>query len=72
MYNEREFKYACARILHGSYSLSKKQDSILVEECLMPGEGYKVFCEWGLADVRVIVFNRIPIAAMVRVPTEAS
>ena len=38
VYSELEFKYACARILYGSYSLSKGHDAILVEECLMPGE----------------------------------
>jgi hypothetical protein len=71
IYSELDFKYACARILHGSYSL-RRGDAILIEEFLVPHPEYKLFCKYGLADVRVIVFNRIPIAAMVRIPTAAS
>jgi glutathione synthase/RimK-type ligase-like ATP-grasp enzyme len=31
-----------------------------------------MYCEYGLADIRVIVFNLIPVAAMLRVPTKES
>jgi hypothetical protein len=44
-------------------------DTIILEELILPGEGFKKYCEYGLADVRVIVFNLIPVAAMLRVPT---
>ncbi|MEF2175172.1 MAG: tyrosine/phenylalanine carboxypeptidase domain-containing protein [Candidatus Absconditabacteria bacterium] len=59
-------------ILGGKHSLTIGSDTILIEEKLIPGEGFKQFCEFGLADIRVIVFNLVPIAAMVRIPTEES
>jgi hypothetical protein len=33
---------------------------------------FKDFCEFGLADIRVIVFNLVPVATMIRVPTKNS
>ncbi len=47
-------------------------DTIMLEEILVPGSGFEQYCKYGLADIRVIVFNLIPIAAMLRVPTEQS
>lgn len=59
-------------ILWGKHSLTIWSDTILIEEKLIPGEWFKQFCQFGLADIRVIVFNLVPIAAMVRIPTEQS
>jgi hypothetical protein len=47
-------------------------DSILIEEKIIPGTEFKAFCTYGLADIRIIVFNLVPVAAMVRIPTEKS
>lgn len=47
-------------------------DKIIVEEKLVAGELFKEFCEFGLADIRVIVFNLVPVATMIRVPTKQS
>lgn len=70
--NDLEFKKKLIGILDGQYSLQNSSDTILVEEKLEPGEGFEKFCEWGLADIRVIVFNLVPVVAMVRVPTKYS
>jgi len=70
--SETEFKRYLVDILHGKYSLTLGNDNILIEEKLIPGESYKPFCTHGLADIRVIVFNLVPVAAMIRVPTSAS
>ncbi len=59
-------------ILRGHHSLTPWGDKVLLEEKLLPGEGFAPFCRHGLADIRVIVFNLVPVAAMVRVPTERS
>lgn len=70
--NDRTFKSNLVHILDGQYKLWNKPDNILVEELIEAGEWFEAFCEWGLADIRIIVFNLVPIAAMVRVPTEKS
>ena len=59
-------------IQRGHHSLTPWGDKVLVEEKLLPGEGFAPFCQHGLADIRVIVFNLVPVAAMIRVPTERS
>lgn len=58
--------------LDGKYSLTTGNDKILIEEKLVPGEWFKEYCEHGLADIRIIVFNLVPVAAMIRVPTAKS
>ena len=47
-------------------------DKIIVEEKLIAGELFKDFCEFGLADIRIIVFNLVPVATMIRMPTKIS
>lgn len=47
-------------------------DQAILEEKLIPGEGFETFCQFGLADLRIIVFNLVPVAAMIRIPTEKS
>lgn len=59
-------------IIDGKYSLTNWKDKILIEEKLIPGWWFRDFCKFWLADIRVIVFNLIPVAAMVRVPTYTS
>ncbi len=67
-----EFVKPLVDILDWKYSLAERGDSILIEEKLEPGENFEKFCKYWLADIRVIVFNLIPVAAMVRVPTAQS
>jgi len=59
-------------ILYGKSSMEVSKDQIMIEELLIPWWWFERYCEHWLADIRVIVFNMIPIAAMLRVPTEVS
>lgn len=59
-------------ILDGKYSMSSGPDKVLIEEKLLPWEWFKNYCKYWLADIRVIVFNLVPVVAMIRVPTEKS
>ena len=77
MINEKEisdsiFRRQLLDIIDGKYSMTMGNDKILIEEKLSPWELFKDFCEQWLADIRVIVFNLIPIATMIRVPTKYS
>lgn len=67
-----ELKSKLLPIIEGNYTLTNKPDTILIEEKLVPGGWFEEFCEWGLADIRVIVCNLVPVAAMLRMPTENS
>lgn len=69
--DEDQLKLHCSDILDGHYSMTSN-DTLLIEEKLLPGTGFKDFCHRGLADIRIIVFNLVPVAAMIRIPTEKS
>ncbi len=62
----------CIDILEGKYSISGVQDSVIFEEVLVAHSAFRSLTEIGLPDIRVIVFNRVPVLAMLRIPTEES
>lgn len=70
--DDNTFRRYLLDIIDGKHSLTMWNDTILIEEKLIPWQWFKRFCEHGLADIRVIVFNLVPVAAMVRIPTEKS
>lgn len=70
--SESDFKRYLIDIISGKHSMTTWDDKIIVEEILRPGEAFKDFCEFWLADIRIIVFNLVPVAAMIRIPTEKS
>ncbi|MFA5747981.1 MAG: sugar-transfer associated ATP-grasp domain-containing protein [Candidatus Absconditabacterales bacterium] len=67
--DESKFKRYLLDIIGGKYSMTNGNDQIIVEEKLIAGESFKDFCQYGLADIRVIVFNLVPVAGMIRMPT---
>ena len=69
---DQEFRRRLLDLLDGKYSMTLWGDKIIIEEKLVAGELFKDFCEYGLADIRVIVFNLVPVATMIRVPTKDS
>lgn len=69
---DQEFRRRLVDILDGKYSMTIGGDKIIIEEKLIAWELFKDFCEYGLADIRVIVFNLVPVATMIRVPTKDS
>ncbi|AHB41343.1 hypothetical protein P148_SR1C00001G0552 [candidate division SR1 bacterium RAAC1_SR1_1] len=70
--NDETFRRYLLDIIDGKYSMTMGNDKVIIEEKLIPGELFKEFCERGLADIRIIVFNLVPIATMIRVPTKYS
>lgn len=59
-------------ILEGAYSLKFLPDSAFVEERLHPHPFFKKLTGVGIPDIRVIVFNSIPVMAMMRLSTAES
>lgn len=59
-------------ILEGSFSLSNIPDIAFFEERLKLLKLFKPYTYKGIPDIRVIVYNRIPVMAMLRLPTRAS
>lgn len=71
-WTEEELRLHMIDILHGSFSLHGSSDAVVIEECLSPGRDFEIFCQYGLADIRIIVYNYVPVVAMVRLPTYES
>lgn len=71
-WTEDEVRLYMTDILAGSFSLYGNHDKVVIEELLRPGREFSKFCRHGLADIRMIVYNYVPITAMVRMPTELS
>ncbi len=70
---DADFLYRqCIDILDGKYSISGTHDDIIFEEKLDPHADFRTLTNSGLPDIRVIVFNMVPVMAMLRVPTAES
>lgn len=67
-----DLKNHIRNILDGSFSLSNIPDIAFFEERLKLLKLFKPYAYKGIPDIRVIVFNRVPVMAMLRLPTRAS
>ena len=59
-------------ILDGKYSVNGKTDTAFFEQILFPHECFNPFRPAGLPDIRIVVFNLVPVMAMLRIPTAES
>jgi alpha-L-glutamate ligase-like protein len=67
-----DLKAHIRNILDGSFSLANTPDVAFFEERLKLHKFFKPYSFKGIPDIRVIVFNRVPVMAMLRLPTRAS
>ncbi len=59
-------------ILEGAYSLGNAPDVAFIQEYVGRHKAFRKYAYRGTPDVRVIVFNKVPVMAMLRLPTEES
>ncbi|MFA6518226.1 MAG: sugar-transfer associated ATP-grasp domain-containing protein [Candidatus Shapirobacteria bacterium] len=67
-----DLKRHCLEILAGRYSLYGMPDTVLIEERIKIHPMFLSYTRTGTPDIRVIVYNRVPVMAMLRIPTEKS
>jgi alpha-L-glutamate ligase-like protein len=67
-----DIKAHIRNILDGSFSLSNTPDIAFFEERLTLLKLFKPYAFKGIPDIRIIVFNSIPVMAMLRLPTKES
>lgn len=60
------------KILDGNFSMGNKQDIAIIEERIRIDTVLKPYTYKGVPDVRIIVFNKVPVMAMLRLPTKRS
>ncbi len=59
-------------ILDGSFSLQGLPDTAFIERKLTTHPIFKNYTRRGIPDIRIIVFNKVPVMSMMRLPTERS
>ncbi len=59
-------------ILDGFFSISWTRDKVMVEKKVVLDHEIELLWKYWLPDIRIIVFNLVPIMAMLRIPTEKS
>lgn len=59
-------------ILEGAYSIDSTPDVAYIEEYVGRHKALRRYAYRGTPDIRVIVFNKVPVMAMLRLPTKES
>lgn len=71
-YSKSDIESHLYDVLDGVYSLQYLPDTAYIEELIHPDPFLQKMAPIGLADIRVIVFNKVPVMAMMRLPTKQS
>lgn len=67
-----DFKIQILDILEGAYSMKNEPDVAFIQEYVGRHSTFRKLAFRGTPDIRVIVFNKIPVMAMLRLPTKES
>jgi alpha-L-glutamate ligase-like protein len=67
-----DLKLQVLDILEGAYSIGNVFDVAFIQEYVPRHKAFRRYAYRGTPDVRVIVFNKIPVMAMLRLPTKES
>lgn len=67
-----ELESAIFDILDGAHSLNSLPDVAFIEDKVEPVTNFRKVSGGGVLDIRVIVCNRVPVMAMLRLPTYSS
>ena len=59
-------------ILEGAYSMGNEPDVAFIQEYVGRHKAFRKYAFRGTPDIRVIVFNKVPVIAMLRLPTKES
>jgi alpha-L-glutamate ligase-like protein len=67
-----EIQIKAQEILDGKYSLSGDQDQVFFEERVKTHKALSNFTHKGAPDIRVVIFNQVPVMSYIRFPTKES
>jgi alpha-L-glutamate ligase-like protein len=71
-YSLSQIQALAADIVDGKYSLHNQPDSVFFEERVKMHKAFQYYAFKGVPDVRIIVFNSMPIMSYIRIPTRES
>lgn len=67
-----DLKLHATDILEGAFSMGNEPDVAYIEEYVGRHKAFRKYAYRGTPDIRVIVFNKVPVMAMLRLPTKES
>ncbi len=67
-----DLAYHISGILSGIYSLAGLEDRAIIEGLIHPDPVFAAVTYRGIPDIRIVVYQTVPVMAMVRLPTRAS
>jgi len=70
--SSEDVHYHISSILSGLYSLSELPDKAIVEQRIIPHPFFNEITWEGTPDIRIILFQAVPVMAMLRLPTKKS
>jgi len=70
--SDKEMREHIEDILDGKFSVNGLPDTAFFEKILIADPVFAPFRPTGLPDIRIVVFNLVPVMAMLRVPTSGS
>jgi alpha-L-glutamate ligase-like protein len=71
-WTEEDLKLHCFDILEGQYSSHGASPKVIIEERVVPHPELTKYSYKGTPDLRVLVFNSVPVMAYLRLPTKES
>jgi alpha-L-glutamate ligase-like protein len=71
-YSKEDLDLHVGNILDGEYSTWGQNHKAIVEELISAHPGLAKYAYKGTPDIRVIVFNSVPVMSMIRIPTKQS
>ncbi len=72
VWSTEDLRLHVSDILQGRYSMDDLPDSAYIEEIVRVHPAFEKYSYHGTPDIRIIVFNNVPVMAMLRLPTEES
>lgn len=70
--SKRDISLHIEKILEGRFSMGSRKDIAIFEERIQNHKILKPYSYKGIPDIRLIVFNQVPVMAMIRLPTKRS
>lgn len=67
-----DLKLHTSDILEGAYSMGQEPDVAFIQEYVGRAKIFRRWAYRGTPDIRIIVFNKVPVMAMLRLPTRSS
>lgn len=71
-WTKEDLNFHVSNILDGEFSTWGENHKAIVEEMITPHPALAKYAYKGTPDIRVVVFNSVPVMAMTRIPTKKS